>query len=121
TCSSRPGSSPRRSGYEVLVGLAPRRRRRARDDQRRRADRDGGDARRRGLRDAGGARRGTAGRGGPRAQPVKRGFEWANAADSLGSDVARSSALAVGPGLGRSDEARALVRTLLGTSPLPVV
>ena len=54
-------------------------------------------------------------------EPVKRGFEWANAADSLGSDVARSSALAVGPGLGRSDEARALVRTLLGTSSLPVV
>jgi len=54
-------------------------------------------------------------------EPVKRGFEWANAADSLESDVARSSALAVGPGLGRSDEARALVRTLLGTSPLPVV
>ena len=48
-------------------------------------------------------------------EPVKRGFEWANAADSLGSDVARSSALAVGPGLGRSDEARALVRTLLET------
>jgi len=54
-------------------------------------------------------------------EPVKRGFEWANAADSLGSDVARSSALAVGPGLGRSDEARALVRTLLLTSSLPVV
>ena len=54
-------------------------------------------------------------------EPVKRGFEWANAAPSLGSDVARSSALAVGPGLGRSDEARALVRTLLETSSLPVV
>ena len=54
-------------------------------------------------------------------EPVKRGFEWANAADSLGSDVARSSAIAVGPGLGRSDEARALVRTLLLTSSLPVV
>jgi len=54
-------------------------------------------------------------------EPVKRGFEWANAADSLGSDVARSSALAVGPGLGRSAEARALVRTLLLTSSLPVV
>ena len=54
-------------------------------------------------------------------EPVKRGFEWANAADSLESDVARSSALAVGPGLGRSDEGRALVRTLLGTSSLPVV
>ena len=46
-------------------------------------------------------------------EPVKRGFEWANAVDSLESDVARSSALAVGPGLGRSDEARDLVRALL--------
>ena len=54
-------------------------------------------------------------------EPVKRGFEWDAAAESLGSDLARSSALAVGPGLGRSDEARALVRTLLGTSSLPVV
>ena len=54
-------------------------------------------------------------------EPVKRGFEWANAVDSLESDVARSSALAVGPGLGRSDEARDLVRALLETSSLPVV
>jgi NAD(P)H-hydrate epimerase len=54
-------------------------------------------------------------------EPVKRGFEWANAVDSLESDVARSSALAVGPGLGRSDEARGLVRALLEASPLPAV
>ena len=54
-------------------------------------------------------------------EPVKRGFEWDAAAESLGPDLARSSALAVGPGLGRSDEARALVRTLLGTSSLPAV
>jgi NAD(P)H-hydrate epimerase len=54
-------------------------------------------------------------------EPVKRGFEWANAVDSLASDVARSSALAVGPGLGRSDEARGLVRALLEASPLPAV
>jgi len=54
-------------------------------------------------------------------EPVKRGFEWANAASSLRSDVARASALAVGPGLGRSDEARALVRMLLESSSLPAV
>jgi NAD(P)H-hydrate epimerase len=54
-------------------------------------------------------------------EPVKRGFEWASAVDSLESDVARSSALAVGPGLGRSEEARGLVRALLETSSLPVV
>ena len=54
-------------------------------------------------------------------EPVKRGFEWANAFDSLEADVSRSSALAVGPGLGRSDEARGLVRALLETSSLPAV
>ena len=54
-------------------------------------------------------------------EPVKRGFEWANAVDSLESDVARSSALAVGPGLGRSDEARELVRALLEASSLSAV
>jgi NAD(P)H-hydrate epimerase len=54
-------------------------------------------------------------------EPVKRGFEWANAAEALEPDVARSSALAVGPGLGRSDEARALVQALLEGSSLPVV
>jgi NAD(P)H-hydrate epimerase len=54
-------------------------------------------------------------------EPVKRGFEWANAAEALEPDVARSSALAVGPGLGRSDEARALVRALLEGSSLPVI
>lgn len=54
-------------------------------------------------------------------EPVKRGFGWSDAASVLGADVARSSALAVGPGLGRSDEARALVRALLEGSSLPAV
>jgi NAD(P)H-hydrate epimerase len=54
-------------------------------------------------------------------EPVKRGFAWSDAATALGADVARSSALAVGPGLGRSDEARALVRALLEGSTLPAV
>jgi hydroxyethylthiazole kinase-like uncharacterized protein yjeF len=54
-------------------------------------------------------------------EPVKRGFAWRNAADSLEADEARSSALALGPGLGRSGEARALVRSLLERSSLPAV
>jgi len=54
-------------------------------------------------------------------EPVKRGFDWANAVAALEPDVARSSALAIGPGLGRSDEARALVRALLERSSPPVV
>jgi NAD(P)H-hydrate epimerase len=54
-------------------------------------------------------------------EPVKRGFAWATAAESLEADTRRSSALAVGPGLGRSDEARALVRSLLERSSLPAV
>ncbi len=54
-------------------------------------------------------------------EPVKRGFEWADAAETLEPDVARSSALALGPGLGRSDDARALVRALLEGSTLPAV
>ena len=54
-------------------------------------------------------------------EPVKRGFEWENASEALEADVARSSALALGPGLGRSDEARALVRALLERSTLPAV
>ena len=54
-------------------------------------------------------------------EPVKRGFEWENASEALEADLARSSALALGPGLGRSDEARALVRTLLERSTLPAV
>ena len=47
-------------------------------------------------------------------EPVKRGFDWQGAMDSLAGDIARSDALAVGPGLGRTDEARTLVRRLLG-------
>jgi ADP-dependent NAD(P)H-hydrate dehydratase / NAD(P)H-hydrate epimerase len=54
-------------------------------------------------------------------EPVKRGFAWGNAADGLMADEARSSALALGPGLGRSDQARALVRSLLERSSLPAV
>ena len=54
-------------------------------------------------------------------EPVKRGFDWADALETLSPDVARSDALALGPGLGRSDEARALVRSLLERTDLPAV
>lgn len=54
-------------------------------------------------------------------EPVKRGFDWTGAAEALRPDAARSSALALGPGLGRSDEARALVRALLEQTTLPAV
>jgi NAD(P)H-hydrate epimerase len=54
-------------------------------------------------------------------EPVKRGFAHATALDTLDPDLARATALAVGPGLGRSDEARELVRGLLERSGLPAV
>ena len=54
-------------------------------------------------------------------EPVKRGFAYESALETLETDLARASALAVGPGLGRSDEARSLVRGLLERSVLPAV
>lgn len=54
-------------------------------------------------------------------EPVKRGFGWTDALETLDSDLERARALAVGPGLGRSDEARALVRALLERTDVPVV
>lgn len=54
-------------------------------------------------------------------EPVKRGFAHLSALDTLASDLERASALALGPGLGRSDEARVLVRGLLERSSLPAV
>jgi hydroxyethylthiazole kinase-like uncharacterized protein yjeF len=54
-------------------------------------------------------------------EPVKRGFAYATALDGLAPDLERASALALGPGLGRSDEARALVRALLERFSLPTV
>jgi NAD(P)H-hydrate epimerase len=54
-------------------------------------------------------------------EPVKRGFAYDSALETLETDLARASALAVGPGLGRSDEARSLVRGLLERSVLPAV
>ena len=54
-------------------------------------------------------------------EPVKRGFSWQDAATTLEPDLERASALALGPGLGRSGEARALVRELLERAQVPAV
>jgi ADP-dependent NAD(P)H-hydrate dehydratase / NAD(P)H-hydrate epimerase len=54
-------------------------------------------------------------------EPVKRGFDHGTAPATLAADLGRSSALAVGPGLGRSPEARGLVQALLSGSSLPAV
>ncbi len=54
-------------------------------------------------------------------EPVKRGFDYATALDALAPDIERARAIAVGPGLGRSPEARSLVRALLERSDLPAV
>ena len=54
-------------------------------------------------------------------EPVKRGFEYARALDALAPELERASAVAIGPGLGRSDEARALVRALLVRAARPAV
>jgi ADP-dependent NAD(P)H-hydrate dehydratase / NAD(P)H-hydrate epimerase len=54
-------------------------------------------------------------------EPVKRGFDWAEALEQLAADLGRATALAVGPGLGRSPEARSLVASLLDRVALPAV
>jgi NAD(P)H-hydrate epimerase len=54
-------------------------------------------------------------------EPVKRGFSFTGAMVELGADLERASALAIGPGLGRSEDARSLVRELLERSSLPTV
>jgi NAD(P)H-hydrate epimerase len=54
-------------------------------------------------------------------EPVKRGFDPVDAPEALAPDLERASALAIGPGLGRSGEARALVRALLDRAGLPAV
>ena len=54
-------------------------------------------------------------------EPVKRGVDWPTAVDDLAPELARAQTLAIGPGLGRSDDARALVRTLLEQTSLPAV
>jgi hydroxyethylthiazole kinase-like uncharacterized protein yjeF len=54
-------------------------------------------------------------------EPVKVGWEDEGAAAAIAQAAARSSALALGPGLGRSNSRRALVRELLERLDLPAV
>jgi NAD(P)H-hydrate epimerase len=54
-------------------------------------------------------------------EPVKRGFGWGDAEDVIIAEAERAGAVALGPGLGRSDEALALVARLLERLELPVV
>jgi len=54
-------------------------------------------------------------------EPVKVGFEGAGAAATILAEAARAGAVALGPGLGRDEATRALVRELLSRLELPVV
>ncbi len=54
-------------------------------------------------------------------EPVKRGFSWEHGLDEILAEAERANAVALGPGLGRGEEAQALVRALLQRLELPVV
>jgi ADP-dependent NAD(P)H-hydrate dehydratase / NAD(P)H-hydrate epimerase len=54
-------------------------------------------------------------------EPVKRGFDWDGAVDQILEAAGRADVVALGPGLGRSAEARELVAALLQRLELPVV
>ena len=54
-------------------------------------------------------------------EPVKRGFDWDDAEEQILAEAERADAVALGPGLGRSPEAHALVARLLERLELPVV
>ena len=116
------GAAARRPRLEVHRRLGPRRRRRPRDD-------GGAGARARWPRCAPDA--GYATLAVPREclpvvetlalEPVKRGFDWDDAEDQILRGAERADAVALGPGLGRSPEAHALVARLLERLELPVV
>ncbi len=54
-------------------------------------------------------------------EPVKRGFDWDDAEEQIMAAAERADAVALGPGLGRSAEAGALVARLLERLEVPVV
>src|SRR4051794_25707636 len=54
-------------------------------------------------------------------EPVKRGFDWEDAEETIFAEAGRADAVALGPGLGRSPEAHALVARLLARLEPPVV
>lgn len=54
-------------------------------------------------------------------EPVKLGFDWNDAGETIMAGAQRADAVALGPGLGRSADAHALVSRLLELLELPVV
>jgi hydroxyethylthiazole kinase-like uncharacterized protein yjeF len=54
-------------------------------------------------------------------EPVKLGWEGEEAVETILAAAERSNAVAIGPGLGRGEEAKGLVRSLLERLELPVV
>ncbi len=54
-------------------------------------------------------------------EPVKRGFDWEDAEEVIMAEADRADAVALGPGLGRTIDAQALVARLLERLELPVV
>ncbi len=54
-------------------------------------------------------------------EPVKRAFDWDDAEETIMAEADRADAVAIGPGLGRSAEAHALVARLLERLEVPVV
>ncbi|MBM2824057.1 MAG: Multifunctional fusion protein [Thermoleophilia bacterium] len=54
-------------------------------------------------------------------EPVKIGWSDVDAAETIARAAERATALAIGPGLGRSGERRALVRELLERLPIPAI
>ena len=52
-------------------------------------------------------------------EPVKRGFDWDDAEETIMAEAERADAVALGPGLGRSAEALALVARLLERLEVP--
>ena len=60
-------------------------------------------------------------RRGARARAGQAGFDWEDAEETILDAAQRADAVAIGPGLGRSEEAHALVAALLARLELPVV
>lgn len=54
-------------------------------------------------------------------EPVKRGFDWEDAEETIMAEAERADAVALGPGLGRSPDTPGLVARLLERLQLPVV
>ena len=115
---------PRRGARDTKYSLrlGPRRRRAAGDGRRSLPHCDGSAARRRRLRDARGAGGVARTCRGARARAREARLDRRRrAVETIAAAAERATALAIGPGLGRSDGAPALVRALLERIDLPAV